>query len=479
MAVPSGVSPRRESAAPDSPPAALSSARLLVAALGLALVYAALYKLVDLETSFGDGSTGIVFWPAAGVTVSVLILRPRREWPAYFVAICAADGVVSLLNGASVWSSLGSGVANGVEPMVSAVLVQRWLGRVPDLSRRRDLRVFIVAAACVGPAVGAAIGAGWPWVIGETPLWPRLGRWFIGDAVGVLVIAPLIISVVRPPAKPLFKLSESWTFAVLVVALALALPWRWSADLGLPFALIPVLGLIGMRMGTRAAAAATCVVGVLVETLTALDRGPFAQDGAFSGLLVAQTYLATCAISSLTAAALMTGLVSRDALALHDSLTGLANRRLLLERLAQALRRLGRFHSGIGLVYADLDGFKQINDVHGHAAGDQVLIVTAARLSTVVRGNDTVARLGGDEFVVLLDGLTGEAALQELMGRITAAIEEPITLPEGTTVRVGASLGCAVTRDGEEDADAFLERADRAMYEVKHAGRSSRRPALT
>jgi len=442
-------------------------------------VYAALYKLVDLETSFGESTTGIVFWPAAGVTVSVFILRPRREWPAYFVAVCAADGVVSLLNDASVWSSLSSGLANSVEATVSALLVGHWLGRAPDLSRRRDLRVFIVAAACLGPAVGAAIGAGWPWVIGETPLWPRLGRWYVGDAVGVLVIAPLIISVVRPPAKPLFKLSESWTFAVLVVALAIAMPWRWSAELGLPFAVIPVLGLIGMRMGTRAAAAATFVVGLLVETLTALDSGPFAAGGAFSGLLVAQTYLATCAVSSLTAAALMTGLVSRDALALHDSLTGLANRRLLLERLAQAFRRMGRFHSGIGLVYADLDGFKQINDIHGHAAGDQVLITTARRLSTVVRANDTVARLGGDEFVVLLDDLTGDAPLQELIGRIAAAVEEPIALPDGPVVRVGASLGSAVTRDGNEDPDEFLERADRAMYEVKRAGRSTRRPALT
>src|SRR4051794_31420698 len=165
-------------------------------------------------------------------------------------AICAGDAVTSLLNGTGVWSSLGSGVANAVEPALSALLVQRWLGRVPDLSRRHDLRMFIVAAACVGPAVGAAIGAGWPWLIGETPLWPRLGRWYVGDAVGVLVIAPLIISVVRPPAKPLFKLSNSWTFAVLAAALAVAMPWDWSAKLGLPFVLIPVLGLIGMRMGT-------------------------------------------------------------------------------------------------------------------------------------------------------------------------------------------------------------------------------------
>ncbi|MDA0165208.1 diguanylate cyclase [Solirubrobacter ginsenosidimutans] len=446
--------------------------------MGLALVYAALYKLVDIETSFGDGTTGVVFWPAAGVTVSVLILRPRREWPAYCVAICAGDGVTSLLNGASVWSSLGSGVANGCEPVLSAVLVQRWLGRVPDLSRRRDLRVFIVAAACIGPALGAAIGAGFPWLIGETPLWPRLGRWYIGDAVGVLVVAPLIISLARPPAKPLFKLSGSWTFAVLAIALAVAMPWGWSAELGLPFALIPVLGLIGMHLGTRAAAASVCVVGALVETLTAAGSGPFATDGAFNGLLVAQTYLATCAVSSLTAAALMTGLVSREDLALRDSLTGLPNRRLLIERLAQARQRMTRFHNGIGLIYADLDGFKQVNDVHGHAAGDQVLVTTAQRLNAVVRGNDTVARLGGDEFVVLVDDLAAHGALQHLMDRMISAIETPITLDDGPVVRVGASLGSAVTNDTHESPDDFLERADRAMYAVKRAGRSSRRPSL-
>src|ERR1044072_9435200 len=99
MAARSRVAPPGGSA-PDRPPAALSSARLAVAALGLALVYAALYKLVDLETSFGDATTGLVFWPAAGVTVSVLILRPRQEWPAYFVAICAADAVTSLVGDA-------------------------------------------------------------------------------------------------------------------------------------------------------------------------------------------------------------------------------------------------------------------------------------------------------------------------------------------------------------------------------------------
>src|ERR1700755_1106970 len=91
MAARIGTAPPQVSAAPDR--SRSTPIQLALAASGLALAYAVLYKLVDIETSFGDGTTGVVFWPAAGVTVSVLILRPRREWPAYVVAICAGDGV--------------------------------------------------------------------------------------------------------------------------------------------------------------------------------------------------------------------------------------------------------------------------------------------------------------------------------------------------------------------------------------------------
>jgi diguanylate cyclase (GGDEF)-like protein len=174
----------------------------------------------------------------------------------------------------------------------------------------------------------------------------------------------------------------------------------------------------------------------------------------------------------------MTGLVSRDEMALRDSLTGLANRRLLLERLGQARRRLARSGRPIALVYADLDGFKQINDVHGHAAGDHVLVANARRLSTVVGTNDTAVRLGGDEFVVLLDEVAGEVAVQELMVRMTRAIATPIALHEGPVVSVGASLGWAVMHDADEDPEEFLERADHAMYEVKRSHHASQRHAL-
>lgn len=436
-------------------------------ALLLAVTYGALYQLIVLQTSFGS-SVGATFWPGAGVTVSVLLLRPRREWPAYVAAVWLAELAMDLESGYTVAVSVGMAFANVAEPLLAATLLRRWLPRAPDLSQLRELALFFAAAAVAGPLLGAVIGAVWPWVVDGDPVWPRLGRWYLGDALGVIVVAPLLVSVLRPPDKSLLRFSESWTLVVLGVVAVCALPWEFAATIGLPFIVIPALALVGMRMGTRATAAGMLFVGILVESVTALGGGPFAGAGPFTGLLAAQMYLATCSISALTAAALMAGLASSDERALHDPLTGLANRRLLMDRLDVACRRIARTEVPVGLMLIDLDGFKKVNDRHGHDVGDEVLVQTAARVGAVVRDHDTVARLGGDEFVVLLDGLPDEHALGELVDRVHRAIGQPVATPAGP-VRVGASIGSAATTDPDAGPESLLRRADQAMYAVKRS----------
>jgi diguanylate cyclase (GGDEF)-like protein len=431
----------------------------------LADVYAALYELIVLQTSFGS-SVGATFWPGAGVTVSVLLLRPRREWPVYVAAISLAEFAMDIKSDYAVAVAAGMAVANVAEPLLAATLLRRWLPRAPDLSNLRQLALAFAAAAVAGPMLGAVVGSVWPWVVSGDPIWPRLGRWYLGDALGVIVVAPLLVSVMRPPDKALLRFSESWTLVVLGVVAVFALPWEFAATIGLPFIVIPALALVGMRMGTRAAAAGMLFVGILVETVTALGGGPFAGAGPFTGLLAAQMYLATCAISALTAAALMAGLASSDERALHDPLTGLANRRLLMDRLEVAFRHLTRTEAPVGLVLIDLDGFKEVNDRHGHHVGDHVLTETAARVGAAVRDHDTVARLGGDEFVVLADGLADRHALEALVDRLHRSIEQPIATSAGP-VRVGASIGCASTADPDADPEELLRRADRAMYAAK------------
>lgn len=157
--------------------------------------------------------------------------------------------------------------------------------------------------------------------------------------------------------------------------------------------------------------------------------------------------------------------------ALHDPLTGLPNRALVLDRAEQMIARTGR-HSNMvaGALFIDVDGFKHVNDSLGHAAGDRLLQVAGERLQEVVREHDTVGRLGGDEFVVLVESTAGEAAPDLLAERLTEALRAPVELGVGGKVfSVTASIGVAVGR--YESPDALLRDADLALYAAKAAGR--------
>jgi diguanylate cyclase (GGDEF)-like protein len=157
--------------------------------------------------------------------------------------------------------------------------------------------------------------------------------------------------------------------------------------------------------------------------------------------------------------------------ALHDMLTGLPNRALVLDRADQLLARAARQPGVVaGALFIDIDGFKHVNDNLGHAAGDQLLMMVADRLRGVVREQDTVGRLGGDEFVVLGEMTVGEATLSLLADRLTEILREPVELDQGRKViSVTASIGVAVGQYATPDA--LLRDADLALYTAKAAGK--------
>ncbi|GEA87150.1 diguanylate cyclase domain-containing protein [Cellulomonas cellasea] len=190
---------------------------------------------------------------------------------------------------------------------------------------------------------------------------------------------------------------------------------------------------------------------------------------------------------------------ARDALALqalHDPLTGLLVRSVLLDRLAHSLSRLDRHPGGVAVLFVDLDGLKDVNDTHGHAAGDTLITSAARRLRSAVRPSDAVARFGGDEFVVVTDEL-GSGDATALAGavaeRLLAALGEPCTVAPGVVVQPSASIGIAVADSsgptgvvdpaatgggrqhagaaGRPSADRLVSWADSAMYDAKRAGR--------
>lgn len=164
--------------------------------------------------------------------------------------------------------------------------------------------------------------------------------------------------------------------------------------------------------------------------------------------------------------ALRRSLATAAHLALHDELTGLANRRLLLNRFESALAQRPDPNANVAIVYLDLDGFKQVNDQLGHAAGDRLLQLVARRLVDGIRDGDTACRFGGDEFIVLLAGVAGrEGALAALEG-IHARLVEPYRI-DGREISIGASVGLAVHPFDGDGFDQLVQVSDRAMGSKK------------
>ena len=166
-----------------------------------------------------------------------------------------------------------------------------------------------------------------------------------------------------------------------------------------------------------------------------------------------------------------------ESMALNDPLTGLANRRLLADRMSMALVHARRDKSAMGVVYLDLDGFKQINDTLGHSAGDVLLKMVAERLVATVREEDTVARLGGDEFIISLWHVSGIDYAATVALRAVEAVSQPYGI-EDKIINITISAGVSIYPDHGEDADTLMKSADLALYEAKAAGKNAYRIAI-
>jgi diguanylate cyclase (GGDEF)-like protein/PAS domain S-box-containing protein len=165
--------------------------------------------------------------------------------------------------------------------------------------------------------------------------------------------------------------------------------------------------------------------------------------------------------------------IALQGIATHDTLTGLPNRYLIFDRLNQLLIRAARHATIFAILFIDIDGFKEINDSHGHAVGDLLLRAVADRLTENVRAGDTVARIGGDEFVILLDGLRTSRDSALVAEKIRGAFGTPVSLPGGA-LKVTVSIGIGLYPEDGRDADVLLNAADHAMYRAKREAAAPR-----
>jgi len=198
------------------------------------------------------------------------------------------------------------------------------------------------------------------------------------------------------------------------------------------------------------------VVPITVALIFLFTVLGFIYQGRLRESLLKQLYKATSDLSTM---------------ANSDGLTGLPNRRLLEDRIEQAIKEAKRAQHTVALLFLDLDAFKVVNDSHGHAVGDLLLKSVAERLQELMRAEDTIARIGGDEFIVLLPRQDNKAEVTMVTERIIEAINKPFSINE-LVLHIGVSVGVALYPDHDNDPHALLKYADSAMYFAKQHGRN-------
>ncbi|MFT4226213.1 diguanylate cyclase [Micropruina sp.] len=412
---------------------------------GVADLVGAIYGDLLGEEQFPAPSDAIylVGYPVMGLG---LLLLSRERW---------RRGLASLLDSAILMMALGllTWVALA-QPTLSALGVSAVAAAISLAYPIAD----VVLAAILVPLVGA------PW--GRTPAF-----WLLVSGAGTLLLADLL-------ASALEQLTWASSDHLEVIWMASYLFWA-AAALHPSMAGAPEASREAERGFSRTGLIALALALVMPGALLAgkeligqdVDVWPLVAGWVvICALVIARIGVAMTAMEQARAER-ERALIALAHQATHDALTGLANRAQALELIRSALSRARRSGDVVGLLYIDLDGFKQVNDTLGHAAGDQVLEVAGRRMQEGVRGGDVVARLGGDEFVVLLEPVADEVSAVGVAERLVADLAEPIQLSSGREARIGASIGVTINSDLTIDPERLLQEADHAVFRAKATGR--------
>ena len=456
-----------------------------------------------------DGRDIATVWPANAVVLAALLDRRPGAWTgllgAGYLAGVAANAVTRGLGA----GPLLFGACNLLELSVAASLLRPALegedpsGRGPSTrgSSGGDLLVtpaivgrFIVVCGLIAPVLSGLGGAATARLLFGQDLETAFLTWVLSDGLGLLIFTPFFFALLRGDYRRCFA-SKDWRQRAEAVGLQVLVA---AATYGAFFVAVrPLLfGLFGPvmlvtfrvgRLGTKAAVMVIAVIGTLATLrgqgpIAAVTPDPHEQAALFQGFLA--VLLLTClpVAAALSARGARFASLSQSAEALRargaelariaatDGLTGVLNRAAFREAALAAMRDPRAVPS---LVAIDLDLFKQVNDRHGHLAGDRALVHLVSVLRAGLREADTIGRVGGDEFLVLLPGTDADQA-QVVAARLREALRRaPLTLDDGTALLLSMSCGVAPCRPAMTFED-LVHAADMALYGAKRAGRDAR-----
>lgn len=430
-------------------------------------------------------------WFSNGLIFALLITQPKERWLPYFVAGLTADTLADMFYGDPFRLAFGVSLANSVEVVTSTLLLTRWFGYPFDLRQRRSLIGFLVTSVVGATALTSALGAFWTLQIEPgTPFWQMFRTWYLGDMLGMAVVAPITIMVQRPGFFTMFGRSELPHSLMVLAApvVATTLVFTHNQD-PLIFFIFPAFLLVVFRLGLPGT-----VVNILLVTLMAIGftikgHGPLmlisGQHMLLHRIVIAQIFAAVAIFTMFPVAAILEekealkrSLAASEArfrsLALEDELTGLPNRRSFNLQFAHMWDKAFAEQTCLGLVILDVDQFKQYNDMAGHPAGDACLRSIAQVLNRIAEVSRAIAaRIGGEEFALILSDTSVEQA-REIAEAVRVSVLELAlrhpTLPCGLQT---VSLGVTVRQpmSGQTAMD-LMQLADGALYAAKRGGRN-------
>jgi diguanylate cyclase (GGDEF)-like protein len=429
-------------------------------------------------------------WLTNGMLFALVIAKPRSVWVRYFVIGFVADTLADVIYGDPLRLSVGVAVANSAEVIISCLILTRIFGSPLNLSKRRPLLGFLGVAVIGATAVASALGASWTLLFVNAGPWLTLFRtWYLGDILGMAIIAPLVFVLQRPGFFIMLQREQllQTIYLISVPAIATVLVFNHSAD-PLIFFIFPALLLVVFRLGFPGTVLSICIVAGISIAFTVAGRGPLmliADATMLHRIVVEQIFVAVALFTTFPVAAL---LEERKALELSlqkseqryrelataDALTGLANRRGFDEQLEAEWQRAIRAHESVAILLMDVDLFKSYNDIYGHIGGDECLRCIAGVIAGALqRSSDRASRFGGEEFAVILPNTELDRALvvAENIRCAVAAMNIPHQCsPHGIqTISIGVAAAIPVH---EALAVALLMQSDRALYRAKDLGRN-------
>lgn len=444
----------------------------------LAACYFGLAKLGLHFTVVADSVT--LIWPPSGVALFALLVFGVKLWPWIFLGAF----VTNLTTGIPAQACAVIGLGNMLEAVAGFYLL-RLTGFNRKLPGVRDIMLLILLAAGLSTMIAASVGsyilAGFQ-IIPAAQIGDAWLSWWMGDAMGVLIFAPLLLAWrfggTKSPAR--LQLAE---VVLLVLCLFVVTNFVFGTQLDLfdrprplAFMIFPLLIWAAIRFGMRGATTAVSLVAALTLGNIVDGHGLFAQGSSLESLTLVWLYANFLAVTSMVLAASVNERLMAEEkmshLALHDALTGLPNRVSLQDDLCGALARAARHDRQVAVLFMDLDRFKKINDSLGHTVGDQLLIDVGRRLSHSVRDSDSVVRHGGDEFVVLLEDIEHGEHAGRIGEKIAKAMHQPFYI-QGATLYTSVSIGISIYPADGSDVDTLLKHADIAMYRAKDLGRNN------